>query len=374
MKFGKLLVTGLLSAALLIPTAGAAFSHSHGPETTPTFEASAWAQPELKKAHSLGLLWDGLAENYRDRITRADFCRMMLNYLAVELNTDPGDLVDMANLYPKKNNEVKFTDCADPGVADLVTAACRLGLVQGKAPGIFDPNGPLTREEAAVLLTRAQEILGCDLPKAGAPNYSDRQYIADWAADSVAILADWDVMHGMAYARFNPRDQLTAQECVAVCLRLHQKAPVRLEKGNVSPCFTYDQALDFLRRIDAQTRASGTGFSQALEVKGAKATLVRMDWGGSLSATSRLYFAYRDGGLAPVELGLCLRFGALTPDLSLETPRFSEDGTTFLCDIRLPEDVWDSVTNATAHQKGLYHVRVDVATCQVSLTREALPA
>ena len=61
MKFGKILVTGLLTAALLIPTSGAARSHIHGPETPPIFEASAWAQPELQKAHSLGLLWDGLA-------------------------------------------------------------------------------------------------------------------------------------------------------------------------------------------------------------------------------------------------------------------------------------------------------------------------
>lgn len=374
MKFGKILVTGLLTAALLIPTSGAARSHSHGPETPPIFEASAWAQPELQKAHSLGLLWDGLAENYRDRITRADFCRMMLNYLAVQLNTDPDDLVDMANLYLKKTDEAMFSDCADPNVADRVTAAYRLGLVQGKAPGIFDPDGPLTREEAAVMLTRAQEILGCDLPEAAAPDYTDSQYIARWAADSVAILADWDVMHGMAYGRFNPRNDLTVQECAAVCLRLHQKSPVGVEKGNVTPCFTYDQAMDFLRRMEDQAHACGTGFFQTLEVTGSEATMVRMDWAGSMHGASRLYFACRDGGLATFEIGLCLRFNALTPDLPLENPRFSADGKTFLCEVRLTENSRDGFANVITHQKGLYHVTVDVATCQVTLDREDLPA
>lgn len=375
MRFGKILVTGLVMTALLVPFASAAPSHSHGPETPPTFEASAWAQPELQKAYGLGLLWDGLPENYRDLITRADFCRMMVSYLAVQWNTNPDDLVDMVNLYLKKTDEAMFSDCANPYAADWINAAARLGLVQGKAPGIFDPQGHLTREEAAVMLTRAQEILGCDLPETAAPDYTDSQYIAHWAADSVAILADWDVMHGMAYGRFNPRNELTVQECAAACLRLHEKAPVGLGKDNVTALFTQDQAMAYLQRMEDRAHSNGTGFFKTLEVTGPAATLVRMDWGGSMHGTSRLYFARTDGSLDDFDIGLCLRFNALTPDLPLENPRFSEDGKTFLCEVRLTEDSWDGSTGVqvTTHQKGLYHVTVDVATCQVTLDREDLP-
>lgn len=372
MKFGKLLVTGLLTAALLIPAAGAARTHSHGPETLPTFQASDWAQPELQKAHDLGLLCNGLPENFREQITREDFCRMMVSYLAVQWNTDPDDLANMVNLYLAKEGETLFTDCS----SGEVNAAARLGLVQGKGSGIFDPQGLLTRQEAAVMLTRAQTILGYSLPEAAAPDYTDSQSIEPWAADSVAMLADWDVMHGMDDGCFHPRDNLTVQECAAVSLRLHQKAPVGMEQGGVTPCFPYDQAMAYLQHIEDEANASNVGFRKSLEISGPAATLVRMDWAGTMQATSRLYFVYPDGGLASFDLGLCLRFSTLTPDLPLENPRFSEDGKTFLCEVRLTEDAWDGSTGVqvTTHQKGLYHVTVDVATRHVTLDREDLPA
>lgn len=371
MKFGKLLVTGLLAAALLVPAAQA--THTHGPQTTPTFEASAWAQPELQKAYDLGLLCTDLPDDYRYLITRADFCRMMVNYLAVELNTDADALIAMTELYLAKDGETPFTDCQD----QAVNAAYYLGLVQGKAPGIFWPESYLSREEAAVMLLRAQEILGYTTPKSvSAPDYSDREYIADWALDATSLLQDWDVMHGMAYDRFNPRDDLDVQQCAVICLRLHEKAPVGLEKDNVQALFTYDQAMGYLQDMENRANSIGTGYHKTLELVGSQATLVRMDWGGSMQATSQLYLAYPDGGLQTVDLGLCLRFNTLTPDLKLDDPRFSEDGSTFLCEVRLAEDSKDSTTGTTVvtHQKGLYHVSVDVATCQVTLDREALSA
>lgn len=370
MKRTRSLLAALLVAALLVPTAQAA--HTHGAQTPPTFNASAWAQPELQTAHDLGLLCTGLPENYRESITRADFCRMMVNYLAVEQNTDADSLIGLTELYLAKDGETLFTDCQDPAVI----AAARLGLVYGKAPGIFDPYGSLTREEAAVMLLRAQTILGYTTPSdVAAPDYTDADTISDWAMYAAALLQDWDVMRGVDGDRFSAKASLEVQQCAAICLRLHEKAPVGLEKDNVQALFTKDQAMGYLQDLEDQADRVGTGFHKTLELAGSQATLVRMDWSGSMQATSRLYFVYPDGGLQPVELGLCLRFSTLTPDLKLEAPRFSEDGSTFLCEVRLTEDVKDSTTGTAVvtHAKGLYHVSVDVATCQVTLDREALP-
>lgn len=371
MKFGKLLVTGLLAAALLVPAAQA--THTHGPQTTPTFEAAAWAQPELQKAYDLGLLCTGLPENYREDITRADFCRMMVNYLAVEQNTDADALIAMTELYLAKDGETPFTDCQD----QAVNAAYYLGLVQGKSAGIFDPTSSLTREEAAVMLLRAQTILGYTAPSdVAAPDYTDADTISDWAMYATALLQDWDVMRGVDGDRFSAKASLEVQQCAVICLRLHEKAPVGLEKDNVQALFTYDQAMGYLQDMENRANSIGTGYHKTLELAGSQATLVRMDWSGSMQATSQLYLVYPDGGLQTVDLGLCLRFNTLTPDLKLDDPRFSEDGKTFLCEVRLTEDVKDNTTGTAVvtHQKGLYHVSVDVATCQVTLDREALPA
>lgn len=366
MKFGKLLVTGLLAAALLVPAAQA--THTHGPQTPPTFEAAAWAQPELQKAYDLGLLCTGLPEDYREDLTRADFCRMMINYLAVEQNTAPESLIAMTELYRAEAGETPFTDCQ----SQAVNAAYSLGLVQGKSAGLFDPDGTLTREEAAVMLLRAQTILGYALPgDVTAPDYADSQTIAAWAVEAAALLQDWDVMHGTDGDRFDAKAPLSVQQCAVLCLRLHEKAPVGLEQGNVQPLFTYDQAMGYLQDMEDRATSIGTGFHKTLELTGTQATLVRMDWSGSMQATSQLYLVYPDGGLQTIDLGLCLRFGTLTPDLALEAPRFSDDGGTFLCEVRLTEDTTDSTTGTpvVTHEKGLYHVSVDVATGQVTLDR-----
>lgn len=371
----RTLLSLFLMAALLVPAASAAYSHSHGQEEgLPTYHTADWAKEEVREAWSLGLLPDDLPEDYRSPITRMDFCRMMLSYLAAQWNTDPDTLVDLVNFH-RGNHDADGLLVQTFADADAAcTAAFHLGLVQGKAPGIFDPDGSLTRQEAAVMLVRAQKSLGF-VPPDSIPtaDYKDGASIAPWAAESVALLSQWKVMQGTGGNTFSPASSLTLQECAVLSLRLHQKAP--MGAGSASPLFSPEESQAYLQNLEAQADRNHAGFRKVLELDGPQATLIRMDWSGTMQATSRLYLLYPDGGLQALDLGLCLRFGMLTPDLLLENPRFSQDGGTFLCEVRLTQDsVYNtSGTPVVTHEKGLYHVSVDLSTRQVTLDRTALP-
>ena len=55
-----------------------------------------------------------------------------------------------------------FDDVTDQWFANAVGTAVYYGIVQGRNPQTFDPNGTITRQEAAIMVTRAASIAGMD--------------------------------------------------------------------------------------------------------------------------------------------------------------------------------------------------------------------
>lgn len=138
------------------------------------------------------------------------------------------------------NYQNGFNDIIDPDD----TLAFYLGVVQGRGNGIFDPNGLITRQEAAAMMTRAYGVCGGTLPKeATETRFPVHEKIADWAKESVSALTSWNVMNGMEAGSFSPEEQCTVEQCIVMFLRLYENAPVSRKNGNVTPRFTYEQGL-----------------------------------------------------------------------------------------------------------------------------------
>lgn len=374
-KRWRIMLFCVVLAVLSVPGVMAAHSHPGDPITNPT--TSPWAQNEINTASEIGLIPDGFTLDYRAPMTRFDFCRAALNFVAVQNNLDPAILVGMLKKHCIHTDETGsmvqvFKDCGDdPYVTDQINAAHYLGIIKGRGDSIFDPNGLITREEAAVMLTRAYEALGVDLPDLDAAKaFSDQNLISSWAENSVATLKNWDVMKGMTDDLFGPKQTYTTEQCIATFLRLYENAPVSRSQNNVPALFTYDQGIEYLESITEASQYDRVGYHQTLRIDGPVATMIRMDWSGSLNGTSILYFVYRDGGLRAFDPGLCLRLNTLTPDLKLETPHFSQDGNTFFCEITLTEDTLSYPTEekTVLHKMGLYHISVDLKTCTSTQT------
>jgi uncharacterized repeat protein (TIGR02543 family) len=88
---------------------------------------------------------------------------------------------------------------------DQVIWAAESGIVQGRTNGRFDPNDPVTRQEAATMLHRYAEFMEFDLPEIRPmPVYTDIDSVWVWAETPVRELAQAGVLR--AYSQFRPRD------------------------------------------------------------------------------------------------------------------------------------------------------------------------
>lgn len=102
-----------------------------------------------------------------------------------------------------------------------------------RGDGSFDPNGLITRQEAATMMVRAYRALGGTLPReAGAFRFADESQIAEYALESVQALAYWSALRGREDGRIAPRDPITIAEAMLCYIRLYEKAPGATKKGS----------------------------------------------------------------------------------------------------------------------------------------------
>ena len=107
--------------------------------------------------------------------------------------------------------DVDFSDKAEIENTEAVEVMTALGVMQGNN-GKFDPNGTLTREQAAKIITYM--VLGkedADKLTADVAMYSDVK--ADrWSAGAIAYCTNERIMVGNGKGKFNPTAKLTGQQ------------------------------------------------------------------------------------------------------------------------------------------------------------------
>ena len=164
---------------------------------------SSWAAGQLSQAAVAGIVPDSFESRYTQAATRAEFCALAVR------------------LYEKATGETitqraTFSDTTDFNVQKMAG----LGVVNGVGGGKFDPNGTLTREQAATILARLAEAMGHPLPQA-APAFSDSAAIASWAAAGVGQVQAAGIMAGDGSA-FIPQSPYTREQCILTALRLYK--------------------------------------------------------------------------------------------------------------------------------------------------------
>ncbi len=177
-----------------------------------TYPAHAWAQKELDEAIAAGIVPDAQRRDWRDDCTRGDFCRLV----SAALDATGKQLAEFIN--------IAFADTADSAILH----AARLGVVNGVGGGRFAPELPVTRQEAAVMLARAAELLGLRVEGAE-KQFSDRDEFADWAKDGIGTITritggGTPVMRGVSADRFAAKGAYTREQAILTMLRLYRAA------------------------------------------------------------------------------------------------------------------------------------------------------
>ena len=133
-------------------------------------------------------------------VTRAEFSKMINSALKI------------TGMSPAEFKDVKAADW----YSDVVKSAQYAGYIKGYEDNSFRPNNPITRQEAAVILSR---IVLPTSKRADLGLFKDKASIADWASDAVAMIAYKGYMKGDQNGNATPTASLTrGQAAKLICI------------------------------------------------------------------------------------------------------------------------------------------------------------
>ncbi|MDD3298519.1 MAG: S-layer homology domain-containing protein, partial [Firmicutes bacterium] len=157
-----------------------------------------WAAAEISKWVSMGFAKGSPEGTFRpdDATTRAEFVTFVNRIFG----------------FTEKSKD-DFKDVEDTAwYADEIAKAVKAGLLKGDGTGNIDPDAPITRQEAAVILARALRLEAKN--KTAADRFSDAGEIASWARGPVSALAENGYIIGRPGNVFAPLDRITRAETV----------------------------------------------------------------------------------------------------------------------------------------------------------------
>lgn len=321
--------SALLLALVLLLTAACGPVQGDAAEADPGL--SSWAVQEVEAAVALGMVQDTMQSNWQADITRRDFARLAISFLAVQygygdrpLDIFMEDYLDKA-MDPKgapfqksdylteehraaqeqgafyswagvlREDMEAFSDVASDGCKDQINMAYLLGVVKGVGDGRYAPDAPITRQEAATLLTRAYQVYATPEKAEQGAVYTDQAQIAPWATENVAVMQSWNVLRGDEAGAFQPLGKLTKEQAVATFYRLYQNMPVSRLLKNVPALFTPEEVAQQIRN-DAYAHVEYEAETQFC-------TVIVMSYGGVMHAPgSAVFLVYPDSTYRRVEV------------------------------------------------------------------------
>ena len=166
-------------------------------------DLSDWARDYVARGITMGLVPVALQRNYTSNITRAEFAA-----LAVNLH----ELVTGREI----TGRIGFRDTTDVNVEK----AAYSGIVLGVGNNLFAPHDTLTREQAAVMLSRLSTSIGRPLSHTGTIQFVDGGHISSWAIHAVAQVNSNAIMRGVGENRFAPHGAYTREQSIVTIIRL----------------------------------------------------------------------------------------------------------------------------------------------------------
>ncbi|MZQ80780.1 hypothetical protein GQF01_01325 [Paenibacillus sp. 5J-6] len=169
-----------------------------------------WAKADIELLASK-LVIKGMTEmNFvpENQITRAEFAALLVRGLGLT-----------------EAKLGKFTDVKESDwYSGAVGAAVKAGLAEGFEDGTFNPNANITREQMAVMITRAMALAGTsvEVNTKALQAFEDEKSINGWAKDAVARAMNAGIMNGITNSSFMPGDKATRAQAAVIMKRLLQ--------------------------------------------------------------------------------------------------------------------------------------------------------
>jgi hypothetical protein len=163
-----------------------------------------WAQANIIK-----LVGSGVVSGYPDNtfkpdntITRAEFATMLVNAFKL-----------------KNGNGKTFEDTSQHWAKDYILQATASGVVSGYDDKTFGPDNLITREQMAVMITRAANLVS----SAEEVEFADSDDISSWAWDAIAAAVTNGIMKGYPDNTIHPQGSATRAEAVTIIVNALNK-------------------------------------------------------------------------------------------------------------------------------------------------------
>lgn len=188
--------TAALVASAIVPVASAAQVNDYN-------SIASYAQEAVQDLVDRGVVQGDANGNFQPRksVSRAEAATVLSKALGLT-TTDA----------------IYFTDVKSGAwYYDAINAAVNNRVFSGKGDGIFDPNGNLTRGEAAVILVSAFNLTG----KAPLAQFADEKSVKEWAKESLEIAVGNGVVKG-DNGRIKANDAITKQDFAVMFARAEE--------------------------------------------------------------------------------------------------------------------------------------------------------
>lgn len=182
---------------------------------------SGWAVTELTEAYDNSLVTVELYKNgnYTRNISRGEFARIAAQVL-IQCGADYDSFAKGLD----GESAFKFTDTDGDLMIEFVS---HCGVINGISETEFSPDGELTREQAAAMLSRIVTYLGTEPTVNTVSAFSDEAQFSDWARNSIYTVAGlYDkvnslaVMGGTGEGIFSPNTGYTVEQALISAKRL----------------------------------------------------------------------------------------------------------------------------------------------------------
>lgn len=144
-------------------------------------------------------------------VTRGEFLVMLMKCAEIEAEVP----VSIINTGMADDREIPSW------MKGFVSAAVQTGVVSGSSDGAgevsFDADAPITRAQAAVMISNA---LALTPREDAAPAFTDMELIPAWARDAMLSVRECGIMRGYADGSAGAMDTLTRAQAAAVLMRM----------------------------------------------------------------------------------------------------------------------------------------------------------
>ena len=183
-----------------------------------------WAKNTVSEAASKSLVPYEFTNKYEKNITREEMAVLTANFITVTGNYANMDSYMNATgtVYLKDN----FKDCA--GRDEAIDQLYALGIISGRTGDTFEPDGEVTRQEAAALITRAADLFVYVTTKYN-KQHADSSQIAPWALSYVKWTLDKGILSADDSNRIYPQSPMTVQQAITAFSRLYDIATYWIE-------------------------------------------------------------------------------------------------------------------------------------------------